>query len=181
MGEYTIENYFSLKPNGDLWELIKGIFKMSPAPAPRHQKIAGRIYVDIENHVAKHKKYEVFISPFDVIFDKHTVVQPDIVIIGDMSKLTHRGYQGAPDVVIEVVSPSSHNKDLLEKHSLYQEHGVKEYLIVYPATHEVWQYVLEDEGRFSPPMKHSMANKINVSYDPDLILDLSYLIGEELP
>ena len=54
----------------------------------------------------------------------------------------------------------------------------EEYLIVYPATHGVWQCLLEDEGRFSPPMKHSMANKFSMSYGLDLILDLSCLIGE---
>ncbi|WP_051691929.1 Uma2 family endonuclease, partial [Pedobacter borealis] len=122
-------------------EIIKGyIFKMSPAPSRIHQKISGRIYVPIYNALNGHK-CEVYSAPFDVRLAKKTqddkevftVVQPDIVVVCDPSKLDKRGCIGAPDIVVEILSPGNNKKELINKYEVYEEAGVKEYWIVSPS------------------------------------------------
>ncbi len=131
-------------------ELIKGkIFKMSPAPSSGHQRISSRLHLAIGNFLAGNK-CEVFTAPFDVrlprksVNDKDiiTVVQPDLFINCDPSKIEERGCLGAPDVVIEILSPSNNKKELKYKHDLYQEAGVKEYWIIDPREKSVQIYLL---------------------------------------
>jgi len=118
-------------------ELIDGFIKMmSPAPRIRHAKVVKNIYRHFDSIITKNKgRCEVFFAPFDVRFPKNgetaydkidTVVQPDICVICDLSKLDDRGCCGAPDMIVEVLSPSTAKKDLTEKFNLYEEHGVKE-------------------------------------------------------
>jgi Uma2 family endonuclease len=144
-------------------ELIKGmILKMSPAPNRFHQKVGGRIYNRISNFLWK-KRCEIYISPFDVRFPKQTqkndddiysVVQPDLCVICDESKLDERGCIGAPDLIIEILSLSNSKHDLVTKKKLYEENGVLEYWIVYPNDQILHKYVLindkyELEGVFT--------------------------------
>ncbi len=136
-------------------ELIKGkLFITSPAPASRHQLIASNLHRDISNHFRKHSCQSYF-APFDVRLvkgrkedaDTFTVVQPDICVICDLSKMDERGYAGAPDLIIEIISPSTAKKDLDYKYKLYEENGVKEYWIVFPDSNAVDQYYLS-EGKY---------------------------------
>jgi Uma2 family endonuclease len=144
-------------------ELIKGvILQMSPAPSRFHQKVGGRIYNRISNFLWK-KRCEIYISPFDVRFPKKTqkkdddiysVVQPDLCVICDQSKLDDRGCIGAPDLIIEILSLSNSKHDLVTKKKLYEENGVLEYWIVYPNDQILHKYVLindkyELEGVFT--------------------------------
>ncbi|SNS93423.1 Endonuclease, Uma2 family (restriction endonuclease fold) [Ekhidna lutea] len=122
-------------------ELIKGkIFKMSPAPRTNHQTISMNLGSEIKNFL-KGKSCKVFAAPFDVRLPKNsddpdnkilTVVQPDICVICDHTKLDVLGCKGAPDLIIEILSPSTAKKDLENKFELYEENGVKEYWVVYP-------------------------------------------------
>ena len=122
-------------------ELIRGkLFKMSPAPATSHQQIHSRIFGNIFIALKK-KQCEVFSAPFDVRFpnppndpstETFTVVQPDICVICDLKKLDAAGCKGAPDLIVEILSPSTVSKDLNEKFHLYEEYGVLEYWTVYP-------------------------------------------------
>ncbi|MDO5105541.1 Uma2 family endonuclease [Capnocytophaga sp.] len=160
-----ITNLSQLDPNGTytyadylLWkfkervELFKGkIFAMSPAPRTNHQQISGRLHGILFSYFEK-RACQLFSAPFDVRLPNAqgevvTVVQPDLCVICDLSKLDERGCQGAPDLVIEILSPGNIKKEMKNKFELYQEAGVQEYWVVYPAEKCVFVYVLEN-GRF---------------------------------
>lgn len=138
-------------------ELIKGkIFKMSPAPATRHQQYVGEIFRQISNHLHRSTR-KVFVAPFDVRltpFQKadsdriHTVVQPDICVICDPAKIDAKGCIGAPDLIIEVLSPGNTEREMNEKFEIYQENGVKEYWLVEPNDRIVLVYVLDETEKF---------------------------------
>jgi len=153
-GVYSYANYFRWKIDERL-ELIKGkIFEMS-APSAYHQRYTGRIYAELYIFLKNHK-CEAFISPFDVRFptkskedkDIYTVLQPDICVICDPDKIDRRGCIGAPDVVVEVLSPSNSKKELYYKFEVYQEHQVREYWIIHPDERCFLKYVLNEDGVF---------------------------------
>ncbi len=132
-------------------ELINGFVKMmTPAPRRIHQEISSYLHRDISNYLRK-KKCKVYHAPFDVRLiekdktsDKEiiNVVQPDISVICDLSKLDERGCLGAPDFIIEILSPASNKRDLKEKYELYQNFRVKEYWIVFPSEKVIQKFVL---------------------------------------
>jgi len=131
-------------------ELIKGkIFKMSPAPNRRHQEIStflhGELYLNL-----KKSQCHLFAAPFDVkldLKDDTTVVQPDICVICDESKLKDFGCEGAPDLIIEILSPGNSSKEMKDKFFLYEENEVKEYWMVNPEEKSILIYFLEN-GKF---------------------------------
>ena len=153
---YTYADYYSWRFEERL-ELIKGkIFRMSPAPSGNHQVISGNIFVELHNFL-KNKSCRVFIAPFDVRLvrkeksDKKvkTVVQPDVCVICDLTKMADtRSCLGAPDIVVEVLSPGNNKKEIKIKYELYEEFGVKEYWLVYPDEQSLIRYILNNEGRF---------------------------------
>ena len=131
-------------------ELIRGkIYKMTPAPSPNHQQVAGNLYHQIRSKFDRNS-CQVYIAPIDVILpiysqkrdSPNTVVQPDVCIICDPSKIQETGCFGAPDLVIEVISPHTSKKDLTNKYEVYQEVGVREYWIVFPKEEIIETYVL---------------------------------------
>ena len=146
-------------PDDERWELINGeAWDMSPAPGSGHQLISGKLTAVLTNYLSNHKGL-TFPAPFDVrlpdsgdesIDDTDTVVQPDISVICDPSKIDKKGCRGAPDIVVEILSPSTGYKDETAKFKLYEKHGVKEYWIVNPETHAVLLYFLEN-GEFAKP------------------------------
>ncbi|WP_238200246.1 Uma2 family endonuclease [Capnocytophaga canimorsus] len=151
-GDYTYADYLLWKLEERV-ELLKGkIFKMSPAPNTYHQRISGKLYLEIGNFL-KGKRCEAFSAPFDVRLPRkdekgdeiHTVVQPDLCVICDENKLDERGCVGAPDLVIEILSPGNSKKEMKNKFEIYQESGVCEYWIVNPEHENILVYVLENE------------------------------------
>ena len=151
---YTYADYFNWQFEERV-ELIKGkIFKMSPAPSRLHQELLSHINGSIYNFL-KGKNCRVYVAPFDVriprksVEDKDiiTVVQPDICVICDLSKLDDRGCIGAPDIVVEILSPSNNKKELKYKYDVYEEAGVKEYWVVMPTEPAIIIYTLTD-GRY---------------------------------
>lgn len=138
-------------------ELIKGkLFKMSPAPRRSHQKVHANIFLEIGQFLKK-KKCEVYSAPFDVRFPKDTadpdyetftVVQPDICVICDEKKLDDAGCKGAPDLIVEILSPATASKDLKDKFELYEEHGVKEYWVVYPGENVMEIFELDNSETY---------------------------------
>ncbi len=145
-------------------ELIGGeIFLMAPAPSRAHQEISGEIFRQIANYL-EGKRCRVYHAPFDVrLFEREedrpedvdTVVEPDLTVVCDLSKLDHYGCRGAPDMVIEILSPSTRRHDRLVKLGLYQRAQVREYWIVDPENKAVQVLTLtnglllphEDYGR----------------------------------
>ncbi|OWY26127.1 Uma2 family endonuclease, partial [Sphingobacteriales bacterium UPWRP_1] len=157
-------------------ELIKGkIFKMSPAPNRRHQQISGELAKQIAVYLHK-SNCKIYHAPFDVrLPDKKksspdnqifTVVQPDICIICDPAKLDERGCLGAPDFIIEIVSPATIKKDLNEKYRLYEESGVREYWIVQPNDQTVTVFTLSEAGQYQLRKIYSASEEVPVNIFP---------------
>ncbi|HET8838464.1 MAG TPA: Uma2 family endonuclease, partial [Flavobacteriaceae bacterium] len=121
---YTYADYLTWRVKERI-ELIMGkIFRMSPAPSSEHQQIVSALHSNIYQYL-KNKSCRVFPAPFDVVLPSSSgkqdnVVQPDISVICDLSKITEKGCTGAPDLVVEVVSKTSVKKDLHEKYALYE-------------------------------------------------------------
>jgi len=177
---YKYSDYLTWE-DGERWELIDGIpYNMTPAPRRFHQKIAGEIFRKIADFLDG-KPCEVYIAPFDVRLpvsdeqdsDIATVVQPDIVVICDTTKLDDSGCKGAPDLIIEILSPSTARKDFKEKFNLYENRGVKEYWIVDPEAKTVMVFYLDHSGSYGRPSVYASEEKLPVTMLPGLKLDLA--------
>ena len=161
-------------------ELIKGqVFKMSPAPSPYHQQISVRIASELFVFL-KNRKCQVYTAPFDVRFPKestedkdiYTVLQPDICVICDLAKLDTRGCIGAPDIVVEILSPGNNKTELLNKYSVYEEFGVKEYWVISPAEKTFLKYALDAKGKYQPSKLFTLSEKVESEILPGFVLDL---------
>lgn len=170
-GEYL------LIPEGDRWEIIEGIpFQMSAAPSRSHQRVL-RELTTIFNSYLKDSDCEMFPAPFTVrplsekVTKDHTdiknVVEPDITIVCDPSKVDEYGCFGAPDLIVEILSPSTAAKDRKEKYHLYKISGVKEYWIVDPANRTV--EVTDFRG---PTVVYSDKDQVRVGLFSELVIDL---------
>ena len=162
-------------------EIIKGkIFKMSPAPSTKHQDVSISLTRELSVFLKK-KPCKLFAAPFDVRFpreskadkDVFTVLQPDICVICDKSKLDARGCIGAPDLVIEILSPGNTKMELLNKYRVYEEFGVKEYWVVSQSDQNILIYTLNDMGKFQPSKIFTLSEKITSTVLPgfELVLD----------
>ena len=146
--KFTYADYVAW-PDDERWELIDGeAYNMTPAPTVRHQKITGNLYNLLSSHSKKREECFVGIAPTDVVFSEHDVVQPDVFVVCDQKKITEANIQGAPDLVIEVISPSTAVKDKREKKALYEKYGVKEYIIVDPADQYVERFLFGEDGLY---------------------------------
>ena len=146
---YSYKDYLTW-PDNEKWEIIEGYaYNMTPAPRTRHQIIIGKLFRKLVDRVEE-KSCTLFIAPTDVVLDEYNVVQPDLFVVCDRAKITEDNIRGAPDLIIEVTSPSTSIKDKREKKGLYERFGVKEYLIVYPEDELVERVALEDE-RYGAP------------------------------
>lgn len=138
-------------------ELIRGyIYKMSPAPARKHQFISMSLISMMYPYFGEHK-CQMYHAPFDVRLPRrsekadsliYTVVQPDLCVICDDSKLDERGCVGAPDLIVEILSPGNSKKEMKDKFEVYEEAGVREYWIVQPTDKNVLVYTLNEQGAF---------------------------------
>ena len=126
-------------PDDERYELINGRLMMVPAPNTKHQKVLGRLYLELARFNEEHQLGEVYVAPYDVFLSDTDVVQPDLLFISRAREhiITEQNVRGAPDLVIEILSPSTAEKDLGEKHELYGRHGVLEYWIVDPVAETV--------------------------------------------
>jgi Uma2 family endonuclease len=185
--EYTYADYLKWTFEERV-ELIKGrLFKMSPAPNRVHQalsnKISGELYIYL-----KGKTCQSYTAPFDVRLPRKskndqdiiTVVQPDICIICDPAKLDDKGCLGAPDIIIEILSPGNNRKEMRNKFEIYQESSVKEYWVVVPSEKILLQYILNDEGRYVESLPLSPGDAITTPVLPGFALDLEELF-EQVP
>ncbi|HEX8378077.1 MAG TPA: Uma2 family endonuclease [Pedobacter sp.] len=170
----------------DRVELIKGqIFKMSPAPSPYHQQISIRISSELYMYL-KDKVCKVYTAPFDVRFPKeskadkdvYTVLQPDICVICDLNKIDNRGCIGAPDIVVEILSPGNNKTELLNKYSVYEEFGVKEYWVVSPAEKTFLKYTLDENGKYQPSKLFTLSERIYSDILPEFVLDLDEIFED---
>ncbi len=176
---FTYSDYLRW-PEDERWEIINGkAYAMTPAPSIRHQKISMYISSLFAQHL-KGKGCQPFHAPIDVVFDEANIVQPDLLVICDKSKITEANIQGAPDLVIEILSPSTALKDKREKKALYERFGVREYLIVYPAEELVERFLLGD-GRYSAPEVFGWDEVLPLAVFPELHLNLWEVFDRQLP
>ncbi len=143
--KYTYADYLRT-PDDERYELIEGDLLMTPAPVPRPQRISRKIEFLLEKFVTEHDLGEIFYAPCDVRLDDENVVQPDIMFISKdrLHIIGEKNIQGAPDLVIEILSESTAYRDLVQKKSLYAQHGVKEYWVVVPEKEIVEVYILRE-------------------------------------
>ena len=165
-------------------ELIHGFIRMmSPAPRSIHAVISYNISWQLGAFLKKNKgKCKVFSAPFDVRFPKQgetadnkidTVVQPDICVICDLSKIDKYGCCGAPDMIVEILSPSTLKKDVTEKFALYEEHGVKEYWIVHPEDKAITIFLLQEDGKYDAGALYEWEGEIPVSIFDNYFIDMN--------
>ena len=182
-GTYSYANYLRWEFEERL-ELIKGkIFKMA-APTTLHQRVTGRIHGELY-HFLKKQKCEVLVSPFDVRFpntstadqDVFTVLQPDVCIVCDAAKLEPRGCLGAPDIVIEVLSPSTSKKDMVNKFNVYEQHKVKEYWIVEPTKKCILKYILNASGLFIGDQPYRISDQLTSCILPGFSLSIKEIFN----
>lgn len=145
--EWTYQRMVKELPEESRYEIINSeLYDMSPTPNSEHQRISRELEFLLISFVKKNKLGEVFHAPFDTILDKRNVVQPDILFIAnDNSKIiTKKCIEGVPDLVVEIISPSSYYRDQVEKKDLYERFGVKEYWIIDPANKVIQIFILQE-------------------------------------
>ena len=147
---WTYEDYLAFPEDGKRYEIIEGDYHMSPAPRTRHQDISGNLFSLLKVYFKGTKKGRVFAAPTDVILSDINIVQPDLLVIlaARTSIITEKNIQGAPDLVIEILSETTRKTDEVVKKKLYERYGVLEYWIVDPELALVKIYRLTD-GRYA--------------------------------
>jgi len=158
---YTYADYLTWADD-KMRELIDGFIKIMSAPGSRHQRACVKLVTRLSNLIERNKgNCEVFVAPFDVRLSKngetednqiYTVVQPDICVVCDPSKIDERGCIGAPDMVVEIQSLSTTRYDLTKKFDLYEASGVREYWVVYPFGVEI--FLLQSDGKYDDGTKY---------------------------
>lgn len=170
---HTTDYIYSL-PEGERAELIDGqIYDMAP-PSRRHQEIAGELFTIIHNYIkSKGGSCKPFIAPFAVFLneDDKNYVEPDISVICKPEKLTERGCNGAPDWIIEIVSPSSRRMDYFTKLFKYRTAGVREYWIVDPDKNRITVYNFESEDT----IEYTFSDSVKTGIYEDFTVDFEQL------
>lgn len=183
-GNYTARDYLRWTFEG-MVELIRGrIYKMSPAPRIDHQKCVGKLYTRFDSFFAG-RPCEVFLSPVDVYLvtpgqekeDTGNVVQPDLVIVCDNTKVRELGIVGSPDMVIEVLSPSTAKKDASAKLELYQEFGIREYWMVSYREKLIFDYVLNKAGKYEIKTTFTDEGVASPAIFPEIKIELSEIFS----
>ena len=169
---YTSEDYWNL-PEGERAELIGGKFYDMAPPSRIHQRLVSKLTALFNQYITDHHgSCEVYPAPFAVNLDADDKdwVEPDISVICDSNKLTDRGCSGAPDLIIEIVSPSSRRMDYNRKNTLYSDAGVREYWIVDPMRESITVYDMEHDAA---PVIYHFTDKVKASIYDDLEIDFA--------
>ena len=175
-------------PEGERWELIDGVpYDMTPAPGVPHQRISRRLERQIDGYLAG-SPCEMFHAPVDVFLPEgqeaedeiDTLVQPDIFVVCDQAKVTDDGIKGAPDLVVEILSPSTAQKDLTLKFRVYERAGVREYWVVHPVDHTLMVFRLTENGQYGRPDSYGETDEVPVGVLDGLTIELQRVFaGEE--
>ena len=178
-GLYTYADYLTWKFD-EFVELIKGkVLRPMAGAGRRHQQLSRRLEYAIQTFLQR-SPCEMFHAPFDVRLTRHvgagdaqvqTVVQPDIFVVCDPGKLDERGCVGAPDWIIEIVSPGNLKHDTKTKFDLYEENGVREYWVVFPGEQTILAYVLDGHGRYQISDEYAAPGPMPVTVLPGLAVE----------
>lgn len=168
-------------PEEPRYEIIDGIPYLQAAPSRQHQRIVTQITGELYTFL-KRKSCEVYAAPFDVRLsatedeEEYQVVQPDISVVCDERKLDDKGCKGAPDLIVEVLSPSTWRRDRIEKLNQYQRHGVKEYLLIYPNEKIMEQYILDENGMYGTPNIYNDNDVFRAHIFPEFVISISDML-----
>lgn len=174
LGPCRVQDYLS-QPDEPRCELIYGRFFLSPGPTPRHQTVLGLLW-DRFKIIALHTGGFAAMAPLDVVLAEHSVVQPDVIYLAPGRRgLLGQRIEGAPDLLVEVVSPGTARRDRTEKLKLYAESGVSEYWIVDAEERQI-EFLINREGRFIVALP--LDNHYRSEVLPELDLDLAALWSE---
>ena len=144
-GFWTYEAYAALPEDGRRYEIVQGVLMMTPAPEPVHQGIMGEIYDFLRSQIFNTKRGLVLTAPIDVVFSEGMNTQPDVLVLlkEHLDRLQEKRILGVPDLVVEIISPSSATYDRLVKHTIYEQAGVPEYWLVKPRSQSIEVFALE--------------------------------------
>ena len=179
---YTYADYLQW-PDDTRYELIDGeAFRMAPTPLIEHQEIAGEVYCQLANQLDG-QPCRPYIAPVDVRLPRtdeadaaiDTVVQPDVLVVCDPSKIDRRGVRGAPDWVLEVLSPSTAAHDQIAKRRTYERAGVREYWLVHPGDRTLTVYVLEN-GQYGRPEIYELKDATPIGVLPGVSIAWDALV-----
>lgn len=146
--KFTYEDYLLFPDDGKRHELIDGEHHMTPAPSIKHQRVSINLSTALMNHLKKKRIGEVYAAPCDVLLSDLDVIQPDLLYVSAAraSIVTEKHIQGAPDLVIEILSETTRKMDEVVKRKLYERYGVREYWVVDPELETVKVYRMTDAG-----------------------------------
>jgi Uma2 family endonuclease len=182
---HTYADYLAW-PDDLRYELIDGVaYLMTPAPSRPHQEIVGEIYRQAANAL-QGKACHAYVAPFDVRLPKaaqadeetDTVLQPDVLVVCDRRKLDERGMRGAPDWVVEVLSPATASHDQTLKLTAYERAGVPEVWLIHPTDRLVTIYRLEAAARFGRPVILELKGQTAISSVPELSIDWNAVLAQ---
>ncbi len=176
--KYTYKDYLSW-PDEERCELIDGVPYLLASPTWQHQVISRELLIQFGNYL-QNKPCQVFAAPFDLRLpdaeeqdeDVTNVLQPDLLVVCEQSRLKGTGYYGTPTLIIEIVSPSSGKVDKLSKFNKYEKAGVREYWIIEPEEKIVSVFVRQDNKRYGRPEIYAEEDHIRVNVFPDLTIEL---------
>jgi len=184
--KWTYVDYLTWN-DGQRWELIDGVaYCMTPAPNWQHQRVSAALIYQLYGYL-KDKACKVLPAPFDIrlseqsnVSDNYidTVVQPDIVVVCDKAKLDERGCNGPPDMVIEILSPSTAAHDFKVKFELYQRFGVLEYWMIHPLDQTLLVYKLSKDGMYGAADRYAGDDLVSVPLLGDLVINLAGVFAE---
>lgn len=177
-GRITYQDYLQL-PDEQRYEVLEGVLCRLPTPPVMHQQVLGNLVAVIDKFVEKRSLGSVYFGPLDVILDEDTVVQPDLLVIRKerLSILKREGVRGAPDLVVEVLSPSNAHRDRGIKRQLYGRYGVQEYWFVDPQEHTV-EVTVQQNGALQTVGIAKDGEGVRSALFPDLFLEVASLFAE---
>jgi len=169
----TYDDYAAMPDDGNRYEIIDGVMEMmSPGPMKIHQQVSGELFLVLQSC---RSEYEIYYAPFDVILSRTTVLQPDIIMIhrSRVEIAKPHGIEGAPDLVVEILSPSTSKRDKVVKAAAYAKHHVPEYWLVDPEAQTLEQYRLDGE-RYELVQKYEEDDRVS----SDKLPCVSFVLGE---
>ncbi|MEI6214826.1 MAG: Uma2 family endonuclease [Desulfuromonadales bacterium] len=174
-------------PDNERWEIIDGVpYAMSPAPGSKHQQIQAGLIAQLYVQL-KGRQCQVYGAPFDVRLcenkdqqddEVESVVQPDVVVVCDRNKVDERGCNGAPDVVLEILSPTTSKYDLSDKRYLYERHGVEELWFIHPIDKTAMIFYLQKNGRYESPVVYGSDATVSLKSVSEVKIDLGSVFDE---
>ena len=185
---YTVEQYLTWPEDGQRYELLEGIPFELNAPSVEHQQLVGGLHYELEHHQRERIKLGgggapcvIVESPVDVILSDITVLQPDLIVVCNPAIIVNGRVRGAPDLVVEVLSPSTAARDKKQKRRLYQAAGVQQYLVIDPTYRCAELYIRGSDGRYAAPEVLDAGDVLTLQVAPDFTLTLSDIFGWPLP